>query len=94
MVPSYGTESETYLFNQSQCAKSLLNQSECLDMAWSLHGMVTARHGHCTAWSLHGTPLHGHCTVTAQHGYQTAWPIKHGMVTAPALSHHMAQTIP
>jgi len=35
---------EDIVFNQSQCAKSSLNQSECLDTPQSLHGTVTARY--------------------------------------------------
>jgi len=56
----YGTELrlqyriKDILFNQSQCTKSLLNQSECLDN-W---------HGRCT--SLHGT----NHTVTTSHSYE------------------------
>ena len=53
---TYGTELWSWygnyprhLFNQSQCAKSLLNKSECLDTARSLHGTnhtITTSHSY------------------------------------------------
>ena len=43
-LPHRVTDFIDFLFNQSQRAKSLLNQSECLDTARSPHDTITARY--------------------------------------------------